>query len=361
MGGRLGSKRGYSLVELLVSSAIMLTVTGSIFSLVGPSQGTSQAQPEVADLQQRMRLGSDTLFKEIVMAGAGPYQGAVTGSLINYFAPVLPRRVGRVAPDPATTFRPDVVTLTYVPNTYSQTSISARMPEQSVEMKVNPQNNCPKKDPLCAFETGMSIVVFDSSGNFDTFDITNVQDDAAHLQHRGTDFSHAYEANAPVTQIVSNTFYLDRTTNQLRRYSGNTLDVPLVDNVVDLRFEYFGDPAPPTAPKPAPGIPNCLYDAAGNYLSPGEFAADHGNLATLTAALLTDGPFCGSGSNAFDVDLLRIRKIRMSIRMQVGDPQFRGTDPAFFTNPGKSVGGAKLIPDYALSYDVTPRNLNLTR
>ena len=33
------------------------------------------------------------------MAGAGPYQGPVTGSLINFFAPILPRRVGDI-PDP---------------------------------------------------------------------------------------------------------------------------------------------------------------------------------------------------------------------------------------------------------------------
>ena len=76
----------------------MLTVTGAIFSLMNPAQGTSQAQPEVADMQQRMRVGSDALFKELMMAGAGPYQGATTGSLVNFFAPILPRRIGRAEP-----------------------------------------------------------------------------------------------------------------------------------------------------------------------------------------------------------------------------------------------------------------------
>jgi hypothetical protein len=358
---RLASERGYSLVELLVSAAIMLTVTGAIFSLVGPSQGTSQAQPEVADLQQRMRVGADTLFKEVVMAGAGPYQGAVTGSLINFFAPILPRRTGRVSPDPITAFRADAITLTYVPNSYSQTTLSSSMPQPSAELKVNTQKNCPRGEELCGFEEGMSLVIFDSSGNFDTFDITEVQDDAGHLQHRGQQFNHAYEVGAAVTQIVSNTYYLDRTTNQLRRYNGNSTDIPLVDNVVDLRFDYYGDPNPPIEPKPSAGTENCLYDAVGNYLNPGTLPTDHGGLATLTQAILTDGPWCGAGGNAFDVDLLRVRKVRVSLRMQVGDPQFRGTDPAFFRNPGKSDGGAKLIPDYEVSFDVTPRNLNLTR
>jgi hypothetical protein len=362
IGRRLASQSGYSLVELLVSSAILITVTGSIFSLVAPAQKTSQAQPEVADLQQRMRIGADTLFKELMMAGAGPYQGATTGSLVNFFAPILPRRTGRQNPDPVGVFRPDVITLTYVPNSYSQTSISGPMPPNSSEVKVDPQPNCPKGDELCGFDIGDSVIIFDSSGNFDTFDITQVQDSAAHLQHRGQGFNHQYERGAPVTQVVSYTFYLDRTTNQLKRYSGGGApDVPLVDNVVDLRFDYFGDPTPPVAPKPAPGVANCLYDAMGNYLNPGQLPADHGGLAALTAALLTDGPWCGAGSNAFDVDLLRVRKLRVSLRMQVGDDQFRGRDTRFFRNPGKSEGGAKLIPDYEVAFDVTPRNLNLTR
>ncbi len=66
---------GYSLIELLVASAVMLVVTGAIFGLMNPAQGMSQATPEVSDLQQRMRVGTDTLFKELVMAGAGTYQG----------------------------------------------------------------------------------------------------------------------------------------------------------------------------------------------------------------------------------------------------------------------------------------------
>lgn len=358
---RLRSQDGYSLVEMLVSAAIMLTVTGSIFALVAPSQGTSQAAPEAADLQQRVRVGADTLFKELVMAGAGPYQGPTTGSLINFFAPILPRRTGRLNPDPVDTVRTDTITLTYVPNTYSQTWIRNPMPPNSSEIKVEPEPNCPNKDPLCDFNTGDSIIIFDSSGNFDTFEITNVQSDAAHLQHRGQGFNHQYEVGAAVTQVVSYTLYLDRTTNQLRRYNGGGDDVPLVDNVVDLLFEYFGDPNPPTQPKPGAGVANCLYDAVGNYLNPGQLPADHGGLAALTPAMLGDGPWCGAGSNAFDVDLLRVRKLRVTVRMQAGDPQFRGTDPALFRNPGKSDGGVKLIPDYQVSFEVTPRNLNLTR
>jgi prepilin-type N-terminal cleavage/methylation domain-containing protein len=353
---------GYTLIELLISTAIMVTVTGAIFSLMNPAQGSAQTQPEVADMQQRMRVGNDAIFKELVMAGAGPYQGPITGSLVNFFASIVPRRLGRINPDPATVFRDDTITLSYIPNSYSQTTISSAMPTPSAELKVTAQPNCPADTGnLCGFTEGMDVIIFDTSGNYDFFTITEVQDAAAHLQHRGQDLSTSYDVGASVTQIVSNTYYLNRQTHQLMRYNLNDQDTPIVDDVVDLKFEYFGDPNPPTAPKPKAGEANCLYDAAGNLKNLPVLAADEGSLAPLPAGILTDGPMCGGGTNQFDADLLRIRKVRVTMRMQAANPALRGRDTLLFMNPGTAKGGERYVPDYKLSFEVTPRNLNLVR
>lgn len=364
-GRRLGNESGYSLVELMVSTAIMLTVTGAIFSMMHPAQGNAQAQPEAADIQQRMRVGSEVLFKELLIAGAGPYQGPVTGSLIGFFAPIVPRRVGDISPDPAFgagSFHTDRITLTYIPNSYSQTTISASMPNVSAELKVTPQPNCPSGQALCGFTEGMDVIIFDTSGNWDAFTITNVQAEAGHLQRRGQGpLSYPYQAGASVAQIVSYTYYLDRATNQLKRYNGEASDVALVDNVVDLRFQYFGDPNPPRAPKPPLLVANCLYDAAGTFIGPPVLQATDGSLAELTEAMLTDGPYCGNGDNRFDVDLLRMRKVRVTMRLQAASASLRGTDSAKFTNRGTATGGDRYVPDYQTQFEVAPRNLNLTR
>jgi hypothetical protein len=355
---------GFSLVELLISTAIMLTVTGAIFSLMNPAQGNAQAQPEVADIQQRMRVGTDALFKELIIAGAGPYQGPVTGSLLGFFAPIVPRRVGDINADPTTgaaSFQTDRITLTYIPNSYSQTTISQAMPPQSAELKVEDQPNCPSSDQLCGFTEGMDVVIFDTAGHWDTFTITEVQDSAGHLQHRGQDLNYTYDVGASVTQVVTNTYYLDRTTNQLKKYNGHASDVALVDNVVDLRFQYYGDPNPPIAPKPPLGVANCLYNAAGTLISLPVLTPTDGSLVELTAAVLADGPYCGSGDNQFDVDLLRIRKVKVALRMQAASATLRGNDPVRFTNPGSALGGDRYVPDYQMQFEVSPRNLNLTR
>ena len=37
------------------------------------------------------------------------------------------------------------------------------------------------------------VIIFDTTGHFDTFTITQVQDAAGHLQHRGQDLNYAYQ------------------------------------------------------------------------------------------------------------------------------------------------------------------------
>lgn len=354
---------GYSLIELLVSMAIMMVVTGAIFALVDPSQSTSQTQPEVQDMQQRMRVATDSIYRDLVMAGAGPYQGAVTGSLMNYFAPVLPRRSGLTNADAFNVALDDRITLVYIPNTYSQTTISSQMPISSTELKVNDLPNCPGADPLCGFAIGDAVLIFDTGGNFDTFTITEVQSDAGHLQHRGQDPNSAYDSGSTVTLVEMHTYYLDEANHQLRHYDGGNEDVPVADNVVGLEFAYFGDPAPPVAPKPELGKANCLYDGSGNYLggSMTTLTTGGGSLAPLPLSMFTDGPWCGAGSNKFDADLFRIRKIRVTLRVQAATAAFRGTDPLLFANPGTAIGGTRFLPDMVTSFDVAPRNLNLTR
>jgi hypothetical protein len=83
----------------------------------------------------------------------------------------------------------------------------------------------------------------------------------------------------------------------------------------------------------------------------------------LTPARLTDGPFCPDASiaNRFDADLLRVRKVRVTLRVQVGMKSLRGPTGTFFLRGGTASGGERFIPDQEISFEVTPRNLNFGR
>ena len=245
-------KDGFTLIELLVSTAITMTVTAGVFTVMNPSGGIFQTQPEMADVQQRLRVGVDTLKHDLLMAGGGAYSGPQSGTLNGFFASVQPRRIGFLAAydDPPDTFRSDAITLFYVPSTPAQTTISAPMPATSAELKVDHPPNCPPKD-LCGFEEGMQVLLYDETGSFDTLTITDVQDAAGHVQrNRQGPLSKSYAAGAKIVEVQQHVYWLDTTTDQLMHYDGYQTAVAVVDNVVALDFEYYGEPDPPALRRP---------------------------------------------------------------------------------------------------------------
>jgi hypothetical protein len=389
---------GFTVMELLVSSLIMVVVTGAIFGLMNPAQGTFRVQPEVSDLQQRLRVGIDTLQKDLVMAGAGIYSGPMAGALSYFMAPVMPYRAFGDSIDPSNGvyFRADTISLMYVPPTPSQTTIISPMPQPSAELKVDGQPNCPgnQLNQLCGFEEGDRLIIYDASGNWDTFTVTQVQDSAAHLQHRQQTFTTAYQIGANVTAIATSMYYLhsDDTTQtyQLRYYDGWETDLPVADNVVKLEFKYYGDPLPPqltgkpltnpvgpwTTYGPAPpdlgisrmGWPpgeNCTFQVVGGQQVPRLATLGSGGIGQveLTKEILSDGPFCPSPDkpSKFDADLLRVRRVRATMRVQAALASMRGPASALFMKGGTATAGDRFIPDQEVVFDVTPRNLNLGR
>jgi prepilin-type N-terminal cleavage/methylation domain-containing protein len=399
---RFANQRGFTIVELLISMAIIVGVTGVIFSIVDPSRGTYDQQPQVSDMQQRLRVGTTFMTNDLLMAGAGaPAGGEVLGSLLNYFAPVQPIRVGWQNSDIAAgvLYRDDAITLMYSPWDSPHTTVSDAMPQPSSEIKVHPVKGCDESEanfPLCRFYDGQAAVIFDETGAWDDMVITHVQPSASHLQHNksipGNTFSKKYLAGAQIAQLMMRTYYLNPATNQLMSYDGYLRDEAVIDNVVDLRFEYYGDPRPPYVmdiddltttygPKPpklgttptgsdtwpwGPGE-NCVYEidpGTGQHaprltdLAPGSQA-----LVLLTEPMLTDGPFCPEPGvpSRFDADLLRIRKIGVLMRVQVASANLRGPAGVLFRNPGTGITARTLVPDQEIRFEITPRNFNLGR
>ncbi|MBI3262490.1 MAG: prepilin-type N-terminal cleavage/methylation domain-containing protein [Acidobacteria bacterium] len=392
-------QRGFTIVELLMATAIIMIVTGALFGLLNPAQGTFQAQPEAADMQQRLRVAIDALHKDLLMAGAGTYSGAAVGMLNNFFAPVVPYRVGTQNADPArgVFYRPDAISVMYVPTTASQCIIAETMPNSASEIKVNAQPGCPKNDPLCGFNEGMRVLIFDDAGAWDTFTITAIQSAALHLQHGSDPFSKPYELGARIAQVAMHTYWFKSDpateTFQLMHYDGYQNDIPIVENVVGFQLEYFGEPRAPELLKPVsdpkgpwttygPRPPALGVDVPGDTWPAGEncaFTIDAatgrqvsrlpalntvpGSLMKLDPALFTDGPWCPDGGypSRYDADLLRIRRVRVTLRVQASEKSLRGPAGTLFTRAGTTTSGERYLPDQEVQFDVTPRNLNLGR
>ena len=218
----VGTARGFSLIELVVSMAIMLAVTISMFGLVDSARTVFEIDLERADMQQRARVSMAALFRDLVMAGAGLQMPAIA-----------PFRRGDENPDlPGSAFS-DRISVRYVP-------------------------------PDAAAGGAVTITYA-------------LRDDTAGVL-------------------------------QLTKYDGRTTDLPVVDQLAGLRFEYF--------------------DASGQQIPIDRF---------------TDGPWVPDGVTAdrFDADLLAIRRVRALVRVR----------------PARTFVGIPFA-DLDVRIDVSPRNLN---
>ena len=312
--------RGFTVLETLVALLLTLVVTMAGLALLNPHHLMAQVQDEAMDATQRVRVAMEAITRDLAMAGAGPYAGPRRGGLVQWFAPALPRRVGLTGADSPWTARADAITVAYVPVTYAQTTTAGATAGAS-GLTVNPAPNCPVGSSACGFRAGMTVVVFDDSGAHDMFRVTAVLGGTAQVQAHASSLSHVYPAGSTVAQAESRTYYLDPTNNQLRRYDGYQGDAPVADNVVGLSFEYLGD-----------------------------------GLLPLPLSMLSDGPWKGSGATQFDADLVGVRAIRISVRVQASLAAFRATGPAF-VRPGTSRSSAHALPDVTVTTVVAPVNL----
>jgi hypothetical protein len=210
----------------MIAMAMTMAVMGAILTLVDSAQGVFRSQGEVLDMQQRLRASMDLLTADLRAAGG-------------HEAPIRPYRVGDVRDDgdAGVTYRPDAITVCYVPAGATSAATSAG-----------------------------------------------------------------------VSAVATRTYYLkadaDSGTFDLMQYDGRQTDLPVVDHVVSLAFEYFGD------------------------------------LGRIDPANFTDGPWLkeANGRRTFDADLLRVRSVGVTLRV-------------------RSAPGARRVPDLQIEFHVALRNM----
>jgi len=380
-----------SLAELLVASGVLLAVTAVAGSAAVRAQLAFRAQPEVADMQQRARVAASAIGRDLLMAGAGPMSTNLAGALVRRFPPVAPYRRGQADDARAGVFyRPDALSLVYVPDTRAEADVLHAF-DLGRELLVDLAPNCGVlvHERVCGFTAGMRVILFDPRGRFDLATVIDVVGARVRVQHGG--LSSSYDGGAVMAEVMAPTYLVrsDVATGalQLVRYDGFRTERPVVDNVVDFRVEYFGEPAPPrplppvvaddpvrpaTTYGPAPpdvGVndardawgpgENCVFlDAAGPVprLAP---LAPTPSPVPIDPARFRDGPWCPDGAQAarFDADLLRIRRVRVRVRVQVAVAAMRGPAGRLFAKGGSSATAELFAPDQQVIVDVTPRNL----
>ena len=388
------STGGFSLVELVIALAITLALTAAVFALVGPANGAFQTQPEAADVQQRLRAATDALSRDLLVAGSTPYvaQGPDQTTPLPAAA-VFSMRVGRISPDTAGTVNPARIAVWSVSPTAPQARLASPLASASGVATFVPGAGCRSGAPSCGFQTGTTAIVFGGSGAWDIFSITSVAGSALTLQHNLRDAPLVHPAaESTIAEAAVRTYMLkdDPASGfaRLVRYeAAGGSDVPVIDHLVDLQFQYLGEGEPPTpvlgtdpvAPRvtygpspPPPGTQLSSYPPGENCafartpsgaVTPRLAALSAGPvLVPLSAASLADGPWCPDSlnPNRYDADLLRVREIVATIRVEAALDSLRGPAGPLFSRGG-TARGTRMVPDRSARLVLAPRSLNLWR
>lgn len=301
---------GFSIIELLVATAILFVVSGAVLGLLHDGLAGTPILEEAADLHQRARVVSDALSTELRASAAGPPSGALS----RYFAAVEPRH----PVDPVGSASPTAITLRYVPAGGAHARLMQPL-APGVPVAILEAAGCPVNTTACGFVAQTTAVIFDGAGHADFVQIDAIGPGILTITDLGGGRSVSYAAGAEIAEALQVTYFFDAPARQLRRAEGSGTFVVL-DNVIAVTFDYFAD-----------------------------------GMAPMSLPQFQDGPFVGAGATAFDADLLRVRAIRAALRLETGVDRMRGVDAALFARPGTATG-RRTIPDVVARVDIALRN-----
>jgi prepilin-type N-terminal cleavage/methylation domain-containing protein len=304
-------ERGFSLIELLVASAVLCVISGLVVHLLHDGLAGTPILEETTDLHQRARVVSDAIASELRAAAAGTPSGALS----RYFAAVEPRWPS----DPLGVASADVLTIRYSPPGAAHARLAQPL-ATGAGLVVLDIAGCPANTTACGFVANTTAVIFDASNNASFVHIDAIGPGVLTISDVAGGRAVSYAAGE-IAEALQVTFSFDSTTRQLRRSEGAASFV-VADNVTGVTFDYFAD-----------------------------------GLTLLPLAQLADGPFLGSGATVFDADLLRVAAIRATVRLETGIDSMRGVDARLFARPGTATG-ARTIPDVVRRIDVAIRNRN---
>jgi hypothetical protein len=348
MRTHLAGDSGYTIIELVVAAALLVVLSGLTCSVLIDARTAIDVSGERADLHQRARVGTEAIASAIRDAGGGSVRGIAAGPLVRFLPPLWPGRGNHTDVTRAVT---TIRTLSQVP----PATLRFDVPPDPTALDFDHGGTCVLP---CGLSERMTILLVDGLGNFDLFVVLQTDGASATVHRLPGGTGAGYPGGTVMLPVDVRTVYWNADVRELRSDGGNRSDFPVVNDVVDMSFDYFGDPLPLTEPRPPLGVENCLYDSAG-ALRAGQhvFERAGATLTVLNTAVFEDGPWCGSGPEPFDVDLLRIRTVRLTIRLQVANALYRGVDARWFRNPGLATDSARMVRDFVSETSIAPRNL----
>jgi len=367
--------RGFTLVELLIASTLTMLILGSAVAMAAAARRALDVEPAALDTVRRMREGVTTLAGVLAAAGGGAGVSDPAVSLGASVPLVRPLTTLTGAPGPRFTA---LSVLRAASGGVGKVIQPQPGPAGSLTLN-RPGSGCALTPVVCGFDVGDAVVIFDSRGHADVFEIGAVSDELARITPRQP-LSYAYTTGASVMAVRLDRFGLlpqADGSQVLTRITFAGAREPMVDGVVDLAFHVWGRASAPQVRDAAtgPGLaqyglhplepfetdPEDVFPAgvhcmiARTATAPvsrlATYASDPDGLARLEPSHFSDGPWCAfdGAPGAYDADLFRLQRVDIHLRVEVQSAEFRGPAGRLFTRGGTADRNApRWIPDRTL-------------
>lgn len=306
----LNNRKGFTLVELLVTLAISGVVMAGVYSVFYTQQKSYTTQEQVSEMQQNLRAAMLMISRDARMAGFGLASGRLSyyngASMDSTYAIEIYNN------------NPDQIDIVYA-DASCTTNLSSSMPQPSSEFNV---------DDTSCFSDGDLGIISDGT-NADIIQITQVQHASLKLQHNPSSPANSpggtsvkYETGANIYKVKYLSYDIDNSDPahpkmrvDLDGPLGGGTYQPLAMNIEDLQVVY-------------------IFDDGGE------------------AASYNDS----DGDDTNDSDDIRSVRINILARSDKVDPGFTGNRPVIEDH---AAGGTDSYRRRLLTTEIRVRNLGL--
>ena len=205
--------RGFTLVEVLIATAISALLAGAVATAVPPLQAFFEQAPAAIDVQQRARTAIDAIAQAV--RAADNVLLLDEDAVDSHF-----RQLMTIAPRP-----------------YAAQGVVADQSDPGGDVWLGAEQ-CPGVPDVCGFSRGSIARITDSDGRFELFVVGSVDAAARRLSPRRR-FADAYAATATVVEVDAFTFRLDPApdgSSTLVRETAAGAVQPIADGVTALKF-----------------------------------------------------------------------------------------------------------------------------
>lgn len=206
--------RGFTLLELLIATAISALITAAVAAVVPSLQAFFEQAPGTIDLQQRARTAVDAIAHAV--------RAADDVVLLDQDSHGYFRQLRTIAPK----------------TNAAQGVVGDDQSGPGGELWLSAAG-CPAVPDVCGFVRGSIARVADGTGRFDIFTVESIDLAARGIAPRRR-FDQPYAADATVVEVDAYTFRLDPQQDgsfTLVRETGSGAVQPIVDRVSELSFE----------------------------------------------------------------------------------------------------------------------------